>query len=479
MKRFISLSCAVLFLVCCIAVPANAADINNNTFFNVLDFASANSSGSNYVQVPSNGSFSYNWTQYSSVYYVELLVNIIGAVPSAVYFDTYDRDDLLTIDHISGDLYRIYGKCGYGSVYTSASIRFVSSGTSFVTVNGFNLLTVANNHILSEAYCEIASPVFDGTIHYVPTDEINYRIIDAAANFQNNYFFAYIWSDDWKEYDYLDFQLMFDCLNITSINAVMGSINVPIETTIYDSTSVDGNRYFVSMRMDLSGLDRSTSDYPMITVMGRLNTSVINSINFVGCSGFVLTDSIDPYIYWYQKIFSSVSSGFTNLGTWISNQTTSLLNSLSSLKDSISSFSDRVSQLFSDWFYTLHNWVIEQTTAIGKYFGDYFTYLHIWMNESTAALESAIRGDTDPGNDFSDEVDQKDQAFDDMAQVMDSVTKPDVQDINVSVDQYVKPADVQILAAPLTVFFEADLFRNMIIMSILLATVSFTLYGKR
>jgi hypothetical protein len=62
---------------------------------------------------------------------------------------------------------------------------------------------------------------------------------------------------------------------------------------------------------------------------------------------------------------------------------------------------------------------------------------------------------------------------------MDSVTKPAIQDINVSLDQYVKPADVQVLATPLTVFLEADLFRTMIIMSILLATVSFTLYGKR
>ena len=475
MKRVISLCCVCLILVMSLSVPARADEISNADFLDVLAF---NSHGySMYTFQAPGGSAVFDFPFTASYRYLDALVLIGGSVPSSARYVASGTSYQLNLVHITDSVYRLFGPIGTAT--SNFSIEFDVSSTCWLTFKRLEVSAFSTPHLSNDAYCSIVSAEFEGTIHFVPTDEVNHRIFQGTDDFQDTFFISYIWCEDWYKYDYLDLQLLFDVFAITSVSASMGEINIPLDVSIFDPTSIDGNSFLLNMRMDLSGLDRSSSDYPMVTIMGRVNTGALNSIDFVNCSGYFLSGTMDPYLYWFQSIAGSISSGFASVQSWISAQTSSLQIEMQDMVMSISMEFTNLKSTINTFSSNVNSWIRTQTTAIESQFSSLKSSLNSWILNQTNTLESAIRGDTDPGDDFQDQVDQKDQELEDMAAVMDSVTKPAIQDINVSLDQYVKPADVQVLATPLTVFLEADLFRTMIIMSILLATVSFTLYGKR
>lgn len=105
-----------------------------------------------------------------------------------------------------------------------------------------------------------------------------------------------------------------------------------------------------------------------------------------------------------------------------------------------------------------------------------------WFEGIFGYLESLVDGDTtheDAAESFDDSVQDQSGELDDMIDIMDSVAKPDVESIDLSVDQYVDQSDVSSLVSPLAVFFSGNIFGPMVFMTILLATVSYILFGKR
>lgn len=470
MKRIISLCCVCLTLLMSLAVPAKATDFDNTSnWIELLDYGTVNNSGENSISF--TGSFDATFTQPSSSTfgYLEILF-YSNQVPSSIDAVIGYSSTSMTISRIGTNYYRAYCMCPDNLRSRTVTFRINSTSTSTTRITFFSVKMhlVRINPAAINAKCEIVSSNFQDIINYVPTDDINYRIFPSGETLDELWFICYITVPNWKMYDYIDFQFFFECFAITSVTAIMGSTNLPLSVSTFNDTSLGKNTYYVSMRLDCSGLERTSTDYPMITIMGQLEPSSMNSVDFANCSGFVLVDNYDPYLFFFSQIWTSLSSGFPMLQTEIRDLGTSISMEFTNLKSTINTFSSNV-----------NSWIRTQTTAIESQFTSLKSSLNTWILNQTKTLESAIRGDPASGDDFQDQVDQKDQALEDMAAVMDSVTKPDVQDINVSVDQYIDPADVQVLATPLTVFLEADLFRTMIIMSILLATVSFTLYGKR
>lgn len=501
MKRIISLCCVALILVMGVAVPVRADDTFYPGWIDLLEFSSANDSGSNLVYFDaSSGSevIRFSYPSGIDLAYVDILFRTDASSPT---LSVYASD--LTVVYLGKDanykLYRAYGNTRSYNTLVDLTVNY-KSGT-WIDFLRFNVSSVDPVGHDIEAYCQIVSAEFEDTIHYVPDDEINHRIFQSTSDFSQTFFYNYIYSNDWKKYDYIDFQLTYNCFSITSVSAVMGNVNVPLEYSYLNDTSIDGNSYFLTVRLDVSQLDKTSDDYPMLVVMGRLDTNTLNSIGFTNCSGVIVGNS-DSYLGFHFKnlrkwlssqtssLVSSISSLSSNLNTWIQTQTTAIQTQFTQLKTALSThftnLTTAIQTQFTQLKTALSTHFTNLTTAIQTQFtqlktalNTHFSNLSSWISQQTATLEAAIRGDTAPGNSFQDDVSDKDEQLDDMAEVMDSVTKPAIKDINVSVNQYVKPADMQLLATPLSVFFEADLFRSMIIMSILLATVSFTLYGKR
>lgn len=415
MKRITSLFCVALICVFSLAAPARADD-NFYGFLDVLDYS--------YIKSISNGSFEDFYLTFSGsssticfnnpftgdYNYVDMVLSwaYTSKLTSVTFGDGVQQYGL-TVTHIKDTLYRVYGQVTtqrISDIYLTFNCS--GSGPSYCTIYSFRM---ANNTGLVtdiEAYCEIvADNGYNSTIHYVPTDEINHRYIstETSEQFSNGYS-LYIHTNDWRKYDYIDFTFFLGVYSITSISANFGSTIIPVEVNEISNTNLGENVFIVTIRMDLTGIDRSISATPFLNIHGLLDYDMENIISFQACSGHILSGSRSPLLYF----FGQLESWILNLG-------------------------DRI--------------------------------------------VAAVGGNSSSANEFQSQLNQELDRLDQAQAVMDSVTKPAIDSIDVSVDQYVSQADIQVLATPLSIFFKGEIFSKIIIMSILLATVSYTLFGKK
>lgn len=477
MKRIISLCCVCCILFMSLAVPVRADDISNDFLFPVLDFSTANNSGKNFVYVADQSDVSFSLSRDMSVYYVEILFNSFYNINSIIA-TVGTGSSSLSIIKVSDSLYRAYGNLR-GKSDSRILFTFDSDSGAWIEFYSVNVSTVA-----ALDYTTTLNGVINydnSSISYVKDPSVSTpanAVISYSGDFNSTDFVTELIPYEWKKYDFIDIQLMIDTQSIDSISCIMGQLNVPFSVSLVNNSNL-ATSHFISIRVDLRGLDRTSSDYPMIVITGNLNFDDLSLFAILNVSGLVSYSDTNSVLFFLKE-------RFIDLNSWISSQTSALQTEMqdivisvsmefTNLKSNLDSFkSDLMSNIYA---FRDEIWAFRH--SIEAKFSSLESNFNSWIENQTNTLEAAIRGDTDPGDDFQDQVDQKDQELEDMAAVMDSVTKPAIQDINVSLDQYVKPADVQVLATPLTVFLEADLFRTMIIMSIILATVSYTLYGKR
>lgn len=507
MKRIISLCCIALILVTSMAVPARADEVNSN-WIHLLDFDSADGYGGNVISVPANSTkvINYEFPYQLSVFNVDLVFTSAYPLNSVSFTfggsSTVFDGDLI---QISDNLYRVVADLqGWGG--TSLNVNFNGgSSSAFVTVLRFDVSSLPVEHYMTDAYAEVEAGAYYDLIHYVPTDTVNHRKWTATSDIKNNYLTIYGWCDNWKKYDFMDWQFTISASSINSITCIMGETNIPIDVSIVNPTNQIYNDFYISIRVDLTGLDRSTSDYPMLLIEGNVISGGLTVVSVNNVSGGIWRYNVSPILHFIKLIYSHILTGFSSLNSNLESLFSSLF---SELDENFIALISKLDLHFSDldtWitnhknailnslnlnFTQLSSWISSQTESFGNFITDHktailnslnanFTQLRYWLESHTNTLENAIRGDTEPGDSFQQQVDQKDQEFEDMAAVMDSVEMPDINNIDVSVDNIVSPADVQLLATPLTVFFNGQIFSQMIIMSILLATVSFVLFGKR
>lgn len=108
--------------------------------------------------------------------------------------------------------------------------------------------------------------------------------------------------------------------------------------------------------------------------------------------------------------------------------------------------------------------------------------LSVWFTNLIDSVDSLANGSTQDqtnASDFNAAVTDQQQELEDMSGVMDSVTRPPVDDVDIDFDQYVSQDDISGMTSPLEALFTGDIFGVVLIMSIMMGTVSFVFYGKR
>lgn len=471
MKRIISLCCVCLTLLMTLAIPAKATEFTNDSnWIELLDYGTVNNSGENGFTINGSGTITLELPASLPIGYVEILFYSNRTI-SSVICGRAPWGSGMTITKVSNTYYRAYVSLPGTARSWTLPFSFTSAESGVdtrITLVSAKMSTVNLTPQNINGQCDIFAGDFVDTIYYNPSDDINYRIFDAPDDINELGFICYITVPDWKVFDCIDLQFLFSCFSINSITASIGSTNLPLTVSRYSSSNLGNNNHFISMRLDCAGIDRTTNDFPMITVMGNLNPGTTNSIDFANCSAFVIADTFEPDIFFLQRIYNFLSESWYEIYDWISEQTSILQQEF---WDTVTSISMEFTNLKSNIDLNFSNLVSS--------IADWFSSLETQLETVTTRIVEAIRGESVHGENFQEQVQNREDDLDDMAAVMDSVTKPDIDDIDVSIDSFVDPADVAVLATPLTVFLEADLFRTMIIMSILLATVSYTLYGKR
>ena len=103
------------------------------------------------------------------------------------------------------------------------------------------------------------------------------------------------------------------------------------------------------------------------------------------------------------------------------------------------------------------------------------------VDSGFSAVLDCLYSLVDPPADVSktDDVNDQSSVIDQNNDVIASVTKPDVNDIQVDVSDIVSNNDITAGTQVLTIFVSNDIFVNVIIIALVLATAGYVLYGKK
>ena len=487
MKRYISLFCVSLIFFMALIQPVSAAEVGSVGAVDLLGLGYIEVNGSNVENMRVNLSAARSgsiWFPVDAPFGLgqfELLV--MTSDPSLTFKRSDNAVTYEMFESVLGDNYYVVRGNFSGRGKT---LNYTSSGSS-----SGDYFFVVSAKVMPLNY-EIVDVPFDFQVFDAALGS-GYQIVDAQDVYTYEFYdeFYYDEFDDMYQrairiypdkeilagLDYFDLDIYLENLEIESVSASFkgnaldvsyteqfigdGIFNDPIEDGAYDKDKTYGV-YKVVIRVDVSG----------INLLEGLPTVFINynSNNYGSTRPYVYVYGINAGKYWSAtdanttylfRIWNKLNSGFA-----------SMVSNFAALANRIES---SMASNFDTYFSKLGVWFTNQNTLIQNKFND----LHTMVVNKFDSLESAIRGDTAPGDAFQDEVDQKDQQLNDMAAIMESVDQPDLNSVNVSADSYV---DATVLAASMsgvTSVIGGPIFLDVIMMSIMMATAGYVLFGKR
>lgn len=346
MKRILSLALTCLILAVSLAPAASAAEVDGESmFFEVLDWCLPNG-GSQYIIYGTNTASCYFGTPaVRNIQYIDILCEVGGGSNPLCQMGGDAKKYDLNVEHISGYLYRFYGEVPYYS--NVFNLYFTCSGMAWVRFHSVRISYSDLEFYETDAYCEISSVDYDDTIHYVPTDIINAREIQAGSNYLTLGYALFLYSYNWKKFDYMEFKIQLGCQSVTSVSASIGGNSIPCETSFVSNDLSTANNYFLSVRLDFTQLSRDTIDVPLITITGDYTPDTVNFVSVLNVYGCLRSTNGNLLSYLFRDLTNNLRSWFTMInnslkgnsapGNAFKNESAGLIDDLNGISDSMNS----------------------------------------------------------------------------------------------------------------------------------------------
>lgn len=314
MKRYIALFMTIVALMGALAVPASAAEIDNDCYTNLLDFSTIKDEGSAYWTLqPDEAPIWLSLPYYSAPRRVEFTFRCSGGFTGSVGVAVGNASDPtsftnLNVEKIDTYLYRAYGDIG-GSGYRMY-IKFNVTSTAWLQLFNFNLMFTENNVFSVPGFAHlVTSSGEDNVLQYVPGSSRPSYEWEPGADQASNDMTVSLYSAEWKKYDFLDFQLLIYAEPITSISCYLDSQIVPITSQVIVGGSTDYEKYtLVSVRVDLRGLDRTSSSFPVVRIEGSEGPYGYSSIMIWSVCGIVEEAEVSFLTFWFNKITKGIDN---------------------------------------------------------------------------------------------------------------------------------------------------------------------------
>lgn len=321
------------------AVPARAAEVNH---INVFDFAMPNGGDSFQVSLtPTNRDITFKLPSAFVTYYFDCtfyayasagLESVIGLSDGGTNFN-------LTLDKIANNVYRLHGNIN-GLIVQNFRIRFVASSNITVSFLSFHLMNFRETVFPETGRCLIRSQSFTDTINYNVADTVNRRVFDSTDDPGACQVVLDVEWDDWKLYDSLSFIIWFSGTNINSISALFGESYLDIEYNFIDASDLAKNQYYISCKVDLSNVDRRSSNIPTVHVEASNVPGQKCVVDVLDMAGHINSFDVNPVVYWLQKLNLDIDTRFGVVYTWLS----TIWNTLSGNSTAADQFNDQADQ---------------------------------------------------------------------------------------------------------------------------------------
>ena len=399
MKRCLSL-CLVVGLIVALAVPVSADEGNAGGWIEFLETTSVQTNGENWFTLNGQtGSFTLPLHTEKRLVSVDMLIwhQTAERITKATV-TTNGTTATLTVVHLGSGISRIYGDIP-NAYYDEITVTLTHNTSSTVT---YELLSFKATPLAVLDYNADAQFYYNYSFSPCP------GLLEVAAkggDYENTWEQFAVVVRDWEKYDQIAICLSATYFPVNSVRAVIGATGVPFEITYttpitsgstntsiaegyYSGYSADGleegtfefaneewsietyrtkSLYFLTL--DLSGIDRNTSDPLYVHFTGISNSNYGFLIQCTGVTGSVFLADTSSVTWWrrftsfmgdrFTALANSISSGFSNVGTWIGNQTAALKT-----------------ELVGIW----------QETEEG------FANLGVWISNQTAALKTELIG---------------------------------------------------------------------------------------
>lgn len=406
MKQILSLFLSFALLISMV-LPASAS---GSDWVNVLDYADVGGSQNNYFKFSGTTSLDFDLGYVGMYGSFDLIVNVTGDRLTAASINGHS----LSVSALSSKVFRIYGDASRYISSQVLTLDLTSAGTSYCEIIAFRASGLFNNRFPATGQISVDwSPVNSTGFVTMPDVDTPAEVFwgGATATDDVSPFTAWIYPNRWKDYDFIDFSMFVRAQSIESITVTHDGELVPFELSFLDTISqtwVDPNNsstqfnftdlseVYISLRIDVSGLDKNSSSLPRIGITGQYRDNNSNNrLALFDVVGHVSAEPENPIIHWLKKIYSTLigeGSGADDIGSTIESQAGEL-------------------------------------EGIGDALGD--------------------------------------------------VTKPDIDDLDGSLDDLVSPDQVDAVGSVFAPLFHNNTILHILIMSLTLALVSYVLYGKR
>lgn len=540
MKKFIRVVALLLVLSCFIS--SVSADEYASRWISFLDYDTGTDNG-NYLNFTTSGTMSFTLPFACSVRSVQGYFASAGGTVSSVSLQRKGNSTTYpcTILSLGNSLYRFYltstsTTLNSGEFY----LVFTNDGTKNTVVN---LLEFEYSEMRTSSYPEKGNLFVEyEKLKYDELEQPYYDVVsshdtmassstplkltfganatDSLADSISYYNYdAWVSISGWKKYDFIDFRLHCSVDSINSIVAYCGGVSLPCEVSFFLS---DGSRYAVNagdnwgyidpygentrftyndftttyfnggseleltVRVDLRSLDRTTSNIPYVQITGYESHGLnYDYIELHSCNGYVDFEETDP-LYSFLRLFVNGFEDTETILVQIKEQLESdtfPTEMLTEIKDTITLEIDDLQSALSSSISTLQTKVTGSIstlqTKLTSLITGFRTSMESWASKISGQLDQLINQSTSESDDFLDDVATQATELEEITDIIESVTKPPIEDIEVSVDEIVEATDIEKNTAPLALILENDIFLSVCIMSLTFALVSYGLYGKR
>lgn len=455
--RILTFLVAAVVLMSC-TVPAFAADFSgvDAAWYQVLDFTNgddplkpADQEQENAFQVYSSDNAT-SWIRFQlpgsvPCYQVDMLVKVTNSSDKLLNVRIRNHQDQtasLNVDLITDGVYRVYGTTSPISSGPYFDVKFyLDDYGTFVTIQSFR--------ILKSAWVSYATAA--NQYPWTLTTDDPYYSNQSGGNVNN---LPYIYGYDGTLGEVYNYQLTLECLpfkkfdqmtmrvkvggSINSINVGTSSFAVPFTVSAFTNSSVDGSSVFHGF---------------------------YNSEDYAEEGEFTVT--VEDFEYGNPVTFLDITIDTSVLAKTSSAPVITINGRYNSRFDCVFDVIACGGQVYFASNNSINYWL----KTIGAQVSSGFALL-------ADKLDNLI-GNSSTADDFQNTMESQGKELDDLAGELDSVQKPDVDDIEVDLDGLVSIEDVNRNTSVLSSIMSNQIFLPMIMISLTLAFCAYALYGKR
>lgn len=458
MKRIFSIFLCFIFILSVISSPASA---DSDLFVNLLDYGVATEYGSNSSSFKGTSiPFTYELPDKYTVTYVDVIFSYSNNAQISCYItdsNSSTNRGSLSVNHLGGPFFRAYGTISR-RYYDNLTLNFVSdtevSGKR-ISVEKFNVSTIdytsntvggkmigysmgqyVNSSWSSESQsASISFPIgsSNDTIY-----NVSYRV-DAAY---------------WKKYDFLNFTIALDTLSVDSLSVSgFGGYVVPFEMSYLTDTE-NMNLKVINISCDLRDLQRTYDliDYIEVYVTGTTKANTEQHAHIYHAYGVTGFSAPSADLFWYQRLWNSIESGFSSLIGSVSYE-------FNTLRDQFTSHT---------------NIVVGKFNSLTEEIRSKLTTSNSWLNKIWTAL-----GGGRIDEEFQEDLDEKKDNLDDLSNTLGSVGAPDISDVNLNINGLVNPNVVTLTTSGISTVLSNEIILRVLIISATFAVAGFILFGKK